>query len=230
MKKNVIITGAAGGLGKVTTEKFLVEGYKVIAIVSPGKRNTITSSGDIEVYEADLIQEGIVENVIKQITDEHEKIDAALLLAGGFAMGRMKDTDGSKLKDMMSINFETAYHIARAIFLQMITQQTGGRLVFVGSKPGLHAADGKGSLAYALSKSLIFKLVEHLNVEGASKNVVSSVIVPSTIDTPANRKSMPDADFSTWVKPEEIADAMIFLTSEKANALREPVFKVYGKA
>lgn len=230
MKRNVIITGATGGLGKSTVEKFLTEGYHVITLVSPGKKNTIETKDNVEVYEADLTREKDVADVIRHIIDKHTTIDAALLLVGGFAMGNIADTDGVKIKEMMSVNFETTYYTARPIFLHMLNQEHGGRLVFIGSKPGLHAADGKSAIAYALSKSLIFKLAEQLNVEGKSKNVVSSVIVPSTIDTPANRRDMPKADFSTWVKPAEIAEAMAFLISEKGNVLRDPVLKVYGAA
>jgi NAD(P)-dependent dehydrogenase (short-subunit alcohol dehydrogenase family) len=100
----------------------------------------------------------------------------------------------------------------------------------VGSRPALKAKDAKNSVAYSLSKSLIFKLADILNAEGASKNVTASVIVPSTIDTEANRRAMPDKDFSTWVKPDEIADAMAFLCSESGGALRETVLKIYGGA
>ena len=90
--------------------------------------------------------------------------------------------------------------------------------------------DGKNVIAYALSKSLLFNLAEYLNAEGASQNVVTSVIVPSTIDTPANRESMPKADFSKWVRPEEIAGVMEFICSQKADSVREPVYKIYGNS
>ena len=118
--------------------------------------------------------------------------------------GGIKTADGESLKNMYALNFETAYFAARPAFLQMQKQPAGGRIILVGSRASLIPKDGKNFIAYALSKSLLFKLAEYLNVEGASHNVVTSVIVPSTIDTPANRQSMPKADFSKWVKPEEI--------------------------
>ena len=131
---------------------------------------------------------------------------------------------------MFAVNFDTAYFVARPVFDHMLTQSKGGRLIFVGSRPALQPKDGKNSVAYSLSKSLIFKLADILNAEGASKNVTASVIVPSTIDTEANRKAMPDNDFGTWVKPEEIAEAMAFLCSERGMSLRETVMKIYGRA
>jgi NAD(P)-dependent dehydrogenase (short-subunit alcohol dehydrogenase family) len=90
--------------------------------------------------------------------------------------------------------------------------------------------DTKGAVAYGLSKSLIFRLAELLNAEAKSADIVTSVIVPSTIDTPENRAAMPDADFSTWVQPTMIAETIAYYASENARHLREPVIKVYNKA
>ena len=230
MKKNVLITGASGNLGKASVEKFIAEGYHVIAIVSPGKASGFPVAGDRTIYEADLTNEAMTQEVISKIVSNHQTIDAALLLVGAYAPGNINNTDGAALKKMFAVNFDTAYFMARPIFRQMITQSSGGRIIFIGSRPVLKPADGKHSLGYALAKSLVFSLADMLNAEGADKNVVSSVIVPSTIDTPENRAGMPKADFSTWVKPEEIAEAMAFLASEKSNALREPVVKMYGRA
>lgn len=228
MKKTILITGASGNLGKASVEKFLAEGYTVISTVSPGKTLGYNVKGSLETYEADLSNEKSSEGFIHKILEKYKTIDAALLLAGGFSMGNIESTDGDALKKMFSINFDTAYFVARPIFQQMITQPTGGRIVFIGARPALNANDGKHALAYALSKSLIFKLSEFLNAEGAAKNVISSVIVPSTIDTPVNRKSMPDANFAAWVTPQELADTMAFITSDAGKSLRETVLKVYA--
>ncbi len=230
MKKNVLITGASGNLGKAAVEKFIEEGYKVIATVSPGKKLGFEVTGDIETVEADLTDEKNVEDVISKIIAKYNSIDAALLLVGGFAAGGIKETDGASLKKMYSLNFETAYYTARPLFLQMQKQASGGRIILVGARPALNAEAGKNLLAYVLSKSLLFKLADFLNAEGASKNVITSVIVPSTIDTPVNRQAMPSANFSDWVKPEEVAEVMAFITSANGNALRDSVFKIYGNA
>lgn len=229
MKRNVVITGGSGGLGKTVVQQFVSEGYQVIATVSPGKTLGFDIAG-VQIYEADLTDEKNVNAVIEEIIKKHGAIDAAVLLVGGFAMGGIKEADGEALRNMYSLNFETAYYVARPLFLQMLNQPNGGRIVLVGSRPALVASQGKGTLAYSLSKSLLFKLAEYLNAEGSAKNVVTAVVAPSTIDTPVNRKSMPNADFTTWVKPEEIAEIMTFISSAKASVLRDPVFKVYGKA
>lgn len=228
--KTVIITGASGNLGKASVEKFLAEGYKVITTVTPGKTLGFEVKGHVETYDADLTDENSVTDVISRIIAKHKTIDAALLLVGGYAQGGIKETDGTVLKKMFTLNFDTAYFVARPLFEQMMQQSGGGRIVFIGSRPALKPKDANKSLGYALAKSLVFKLAEALNAAGSSKNVVASVVVPSTIDTPVNRHAMPDADFTTWVKPEEIADAMAHLCSSDSNAWREPVLKIYGRS
>jgi NAD(P)-dependent dehydrogenase (short-subunit alcohol dehydrogenase family) len=182
------------------------------------------------VYEADLTDEVKVGGLMQEVIAKYRTINAALLLAGGYAPGNIQNTDIASIKKMVGLNFETAYNIARPVFNQMLNQSTGGKIIMIGARPVLKPMDGKNSLAYALSKSLIFQLAEFLNAEGAKKNVVASVIVPSTIDTPANRKAMPDADFNKWVKPEDIAEAMIYLCSDVAKPLSNPVLKMYGGA
>ena len=228
--KTVLITGAAGNLGKACVEKFLAEGYKVIATVTPGKTLGYEVKGDIETYDADLSSEATVETVISQVIARHKNIDAALLLVGGYASGGIAETNGDTLKKMFTLNFDTTYFVARPLFQQMLKQSTGGRLVFVGARPALRAKDANKSLGYALSKSLIFKLAEVLNAASSDKNVTASVVVPSTIDTPVNRQAMPNADFSSWVKAEDIASAMATLCATNNNTWRETVIKIYNRA
>ena len=228
--KNVIITGASGNLGAACVKKFAAEGYQVTAIIPPGTVLGYTVPGAIDVAEVNLLDEPATTTALVKIITEKRHIDAALLLVGGFAMGKLTDTDGDALKRMINLNFESTFFTCRPLFNHMLSQTGGGRLILVGARPALQPHDGKNMVAYALSKSLIFKLAELLNAEGASKNVVTSVIVPSTLDTPANRSAMPAANFTDWVKPEEIAGTMIELCSEKTKSLRDPVLKFYGNA
>lgn len=226
--KTVIITGASGNLGKATVEKFIEQGYKVIATVTPGKTLGFQIKGDVETYDADLTDEKSVEAMIAQIIFKHKTIHAALLLVGGYAPGGIKETDGASIKKMFTLNFETAYYVARPVFQHMLQQAHGGRIVLVGARPALRAKDANKSLGYALSKSLVLKLAEVLNAAGSANNVTASVVIPSTIDTPVNRQAMPNADFTAWVKPEEIADAMAHICSSESNAWRETILKIYG--
>lgn len=228
--KNVIITGASGNLGKACVEKFVAGGYQVTAIIPPGTTLGFTSASTLDVVEADLLNEHAATTALEKIIAEKKHIDATLVLVGGFAMGNLKNTDGHTLKKMINLNFDSAYFTCRPVFNQMLHQTEGGRLILVGARPALQPHDGKNMVAYALSKSLIFRLAELLNAEGASRHVVTSVIVPSTLDTPANRSAMPTANFNDWVKPAEIAEVMLELCSEKTKSLRDPVLKFYGNA
>jgi NAD(P)-dependent dehydrogenase (short-subunit alcohol dehydrogenase family) len=107
-------------------------------------------------------------------------------------------------------------------------KQKNGRIFLIGSRPGLEARSGKGMIAYSLAKSLIFRLAELMNEEGKGTNVVVCVIVPSTIDTPQNRQSMPDSDFTKWVKAEDIAEIIYSYCTLQAAVIRESVIKVYN--
>jgi NAD(P)-dependent dehydrogenase (short-subunit alcohol dehydrogenase family) len=132
-------------------------------------------------------------------------------------------------KRRLPLNFNTAFNIAKPIFAHML-EKGNGRIVFIGSKPALEASAGKGVIAYGLSKTLLFKLADYLNADAKGKNVVTTVIVPSTIDTALNRKSMPDTDPEKWVKASAIAEILEFVVSEKGAPLRETVLKVYNNA
>lgn len=228
MNKTVIITGASGNLGKATVEKLVKEGYNLVVTVAPGEKlGYYEDHPQVDIQYVDLMDEPGVEGIINLALKKYNTIHAALLLVGGYTGGNIKDTVGSTIKKMIGLNFETAYHIARPVFNQMIAQNNG-RIVFIGARPAIKAVDGKNNIAYGLSKSLLFKLAEYLNAEAKDKNVVCSVIAPSTMDTPANRKAMSDADFTKWVKPEDVAELMAYLISEKGSAMREPVLKMYG--
>lgn len=231
--KTVFITGAAGNLGKVTVDKFKSEGYKVIATTSPGKSNG-DWPGDVEVHELDLSDEDAVDATLSHILAKHKTLDAALFLAGGYAHGGIDDTDFARLDRMISVNFQTAFFPAQRVFQQMITQKEGGCLIFIGARAGLDPKAASSSLAYGLSKSLVFYFADILNAAAhatphASK-VTASVVVPSTIDTPQNRSAMPKANFSHWVRPEEIADTLLLIADKRAASWRETVIKVYGES
>lgn len=228
--KTAIITGAAGNMGRAVVQKFIDEGYKVIAVTDPAHSDTFNfTSTTFEQHKIDVADEAASQKFIESVIAVHGNIDVAVLTVGGFAMGNITQTSSTDITKQYQLNFETAYNIARPAFVQMMKQQSG-RIFLIGSKPGLKAAAGKGMVAYGLAKSLIFRLAELMNDEARGMNVVTSVVVPSTIDTPQNRKAMPDADYSKWVTPEAIASVIAFHCSNDAAVLREPVIKVYGNA
>jgi len=228
--KTVIITGANGNLGTATVKKFLDEGYRIVAVDSNSNHlDFALKNPNFEMRPVNLSDENETGIFVEDIIAKHDKVDGALLLVGGFSAGGIAETAGVDLKKMYMLNFETAYYAARPLFQHMM-EQGYGRLVFVGARPALVAAQGKGLIAYGLSKSLLFKLAEYLNAEAKGKNVVCSVIVPSTIDTSINRQSMPEANPDNWVKADQIADVLEFICSDKGMPVREPVYKIYNNA
>jgi NAD(P)-dependent dehydrogenase (short-subunit alcohol dehydrogenase family) len=217
-------------LGGVVVTHFLEKGFRVVATVAhEAEKQRFEPHPLLNVQTVDLSDEGEAASFVEESLRTYKVIDAALLLVGGFAMGEVGETKGADLRKMFSVNFETAYFIARPLYAAMLSRGSG-RLLFVGARPALVASQGKHTVAYALSKSLLFQLAELLNADAKDRDVVAHVVVPSTIDTPANRKSMPDADPSAWVSPGQLAEIFHFICTDKAAPLRDPVWKVYNKA
>jgi NAD(P)-dependent dehydrogenase (short-subunit alcohol dehydrogenase family) len=228
--QTVIITGANGNLGTAVTNTFLDKGYRVVAtVIAESMRKDMPAHPNLEVRVVDLGDESAAGDFVNSVIDQYTTVDAALLLVGGFAMGDIKAVSGKDIRQQIALNFETAFHITQPLFQHMLANNKG-RLVFIGARPALEPAQGKALLAYGLSKSLLFKLAEYLNAEAKGKNVTVTVVAPSTLDTPINRKSMPEVDPDTWVKPSALAEILEFVVSDKAGAVRESVIKVYNNA
>jgi len=229
-KKIAVITGAAGNLGVAITQKFIAEGYKVIGTAMPNDPTPMNFGEDVfEKVIVDLTNEEDTADFIARVIAKYGSIHAAVLTVGGFAMGSIAETTASDILKQYKLNFETTYHIARPVFVQMM-KQNSGRIFLIGSRPGLAANYSQNMTAYGLAKSLVIRLAELMNIEAKGKNVVTTVVVPSTIDTPQNRKAMPEADFSNWVKPEVIANVIYYHCSEEAQVLRETMIKVYNNS
>jgi NAD(P)-dependent dehydrogenase (short-subunit alcohol dehydrogenase family) len=230
MQRIVFVTGSSGNLGRAITRKFLDAGDKVIGTVLPEEVYTLSDAEKmLKIRHVDLLNELETKEVIENEIREFGGIDIAVLTAGGFAMGDIAHTETSDFYQQLKLNFETTYNTARPIFLEML-KKGRGRIFMTGSRPGLDMQNGQGMVAYSLSKSLIFRLSELMNEEAKGTDVVVTVLVPSTIDTPQNRKSMPEADFSTWMDPASMAEIIFNYCSPLFTGLREPVLKMYNKA
>ena len=227
--KSILVTGATGNLGRQVVQTFLAAGYQVIGTVIPSVSDMPEfNQQNFHKIIVDLLSEEDTEKTVNSIVSQIGNIDVAVLTVGGFAMGHIADTTTSAIYTQYRLNFETAYNVARPVFLQM-QKQNGGRIFLVGSKPGLDSHSGKGMVAYSLAKSLLFRLADLMNEEGKDQNVVTSIIIPGTIDTPQNRDAMPHADFSKWVTAENIANVIRYYCGDDTLAIREPVIKIYGK-
>ncbi len=225
--KTVIVSGAQGQLGSSVVQEFLDAGYRVIGLVRTLKADN--SNINYEEIIVDLTDEIQCQQIIKSIIEKYKSIDVAILTAGGFAMGDLNNTHIKELNNQYKLNFETAYNIAHPAVIKML-EQDKGRIFLIGSKAGIDVSKAKSTIAYALSKSLLFRLAELFNGIAKNKNVVTSVVVPSVIDTLQNRLDMPDVDFTSWVAPQHIAKIIAYYCSDEADAIREPIIKIYNRS
>ena len=224
----MLITGASGQLGTAVTHFFLNKGYKVIATLH--KEEELKNWPSETNFQTKVVNLSDSENAglfVSQAISEHEHIDAALLLAGGFAMGGISETTIELVKKQIGINFDTAYNIVQPLFQHMV-ERNYGRIILIGSRPALNASYGKNMIAYSISKAMLVTLADLLNETAKGSNVTVSVVAPGTIDTEVNRKSMPQADTSNWVKPETLAEIFDFICSDSASVLKGTVLKAYG--
>ena len=228
--KTAIVTGASGNLGQAVIRQLLDDGFRLTGTVIPDDPVKIDiTDNNLLLDTVNLLDEEAAGEYVENIANREGTIDVAVLTVGGFAMGSIIDTGTAAIQKQVRLNFETAYNVARPVFKQMM-KQGYGRIFLIGSRPGSDMHQASGMVGYGIAKSMLFRLAELINDEAKGKNVVCSVIVPSTIDTPQNRQSMPKADPAKWVKPEEIAAIISFYCSPAAAILREPVIKVYNNA
>ncbi len=202
--KTVIVTGASGNLGTAVVDYFLDEGDIVIGVVHR-IRDIHHPHPNYKEVVIDLMSESTTTNAIEEILKTYPTIDVGVMTAGGFTMGNFEQSTLSDLRQQYDLNFATAYNIARPLYAKMKAQGSGS-VFFIGSGAGMDTSTGKSVVAYALSKSQLFQLAHIINADAKQTGVNAFVIVPSTIDTPQNRASMPKADFSKWEKPEAIAE------------------------
>lgn len=224
MSRNIIVTGAAGNLGTAVVEKFKREGYHIIALIQPNEDQEVEEADDI--YEVDVTDEKAVAEFIREYNLQYGDLDALAMIVGGFAMGGITDTSQNDLDQQLKLNFFSAFHLVKG-FLPTMKNQKKGTLLFVGAMSALEADGAVGKVAYSLSKKLIFDFVEILGEETKKTSIRSHIFVPGIIDTPTNRESMPDADFTKWVAPKDIAETMHFAVN--TASLQNTIFKLYGE-
>src|SRR5688500_13771557 len=147
--KTAIVTGASGNLGQAVINKFLAEGYSVTGSIVPNDPVSLTVSHPQFISRiADLMNEESSQEFVSAIVKTYGRIDAAVLTVGGFDMGKIAETKTADIMKQYKLNFETAYNVARPVFMQMMEQSGGGKIFLIGSRPGLDSKSGKGMVAY----------------------------------------------------------------------------------
>lgn len=228
MSRTILVTGASGNLGNEVVRHLATEGHQIIALTGSHKMSEELNKIISFQTQVDLGNQSQSGKTIGDIIRDYPQLDAAVLLAGGFEMGNIKDTDESLLDNQIALNFKTAWFVIQPL-LSHFKEMGHGQFILMGAKPAINLSESVNKVAYALSKSLVISLAEIINAEGKDTGITASVIVPEVIDTPQNRKDMPDADFSRWVKTSTISDVISFILSDAGSWLRQPVFKVYNR-
>jgi NAD(P)-dependent dehydrogenase (short-subunit alcohol dehydrogenase family) len=230
--KVVLITGGTGSLGREVCLAFLKSNtVAAITHVTDKEIPQLESAlGDLMkkamLLKADIGDEQQVKNLVSAVMKKYGRIDILINVVGGYIGGKKVTEMTEKEWDlMMNLNLKTAFLISKHVVEQMV-RQGSGKVVHVAARLGLKGIGGNS--AYGASKSGLIRLVESLSDEVKDKNINVNCILPSIIDTGANRKDMPNADFSKWVKPSEIAQAMLFLASDDSKSIHGSAMPVYG--
>ena len=222
--KVIVVTGASGALGKVVAEVAQARGAKV-AGVDHAPSQVAATPNRIELGGVDLTDAAQAKKAIDAAAAHFGRLDALINIAGGFAFEAVAEGDPKTWQRMYALNVLTALNASRSA-IPHLAASPAGRIINVGAMGALQAGAGMG--AYAASKAGVHRLTEALAAEWKGKITVNAVL-PSTIDTPANRASMPKADFSKWVRPEELANVILFLASDAASAVTGALLPVSGR-
>jgi 3-oxoacyl-[acyl-carrier protein] reductase len=222
--KVVVVTGASGALGKVVAEAAIARGGRVAGVDHAASQIPATETR-IELGGVDLSDPAQAKKAIDAAAAHFGRLDVLINIAGGFAFETVSEGDPKTWQRMYALNVLTALHASRSAIPHLAPSRSA-RIVNVGAMAALQASAGMG--AYAASKAGVHRLTEALAAEWKGKITVNAVL-PSVIDTPANRASMPKADFAKWVKPQELAEVILFLASDAASAVTGALLPVSGR-
>jgi 3-oxoacyl-[acyl-carrier protein] reductase len=222
--KVIVITGCSGALGKVVADAAIARGAKVAGIDRAAVNGGATADR-IEFDGVDLTDSEQALRAVDAAAAHFGRLDALVNIAGAFAFETIADGDSKTWQHLYAINVTTALNASRAAIPHLVASGAG-RIVNIGATGALQAGAGMG--AYAASKAAVHRLTEALASELKGKVTVNAVL-PSTIDTPANRRDMPKADFATWVTAQELANVILFLASDAASGVTGALLPVRGR-
>jgi NAD(P)-dependent dehydrogenase (short-subunit alcohol dehydrogenase family) len=223
--KVVLVTGANGGLGSYVTQAFLDIGATVVGTSRKIQQSDFVSSDFVAIPSEISTREG-AKVLVDQVVARFGKLDVLAHTVGGFAGGQsIADTDDATFKRMFDLNLISVFHVLRATI--PVLRQTGdGRLIAIGSRAALEPGAGVG--AYSASKAAMVSLIRTVALENKDAGLRANVILPGTMDTPANRKSIANADYSKWVKPSAVASLVTWLAGDSGKDINGAVIPVYG--
>lgn len=227
----VVVTGAAGNLGQATASAFAAAGARLV-LVDQHAELLEDSFSDLAISDehlftaVDLTDSNAVEALGYEIVQQAGRVDVLANIAGGFRSGApVHETPPEMWDFLMDLNARTVLNTARA-FIPHMWQQQHGKVINIAARAAL--SGGKEMAAYVASKSAVMRLTESMSAELKSRGINVNCIMPGTIDTPENRRAMPNAAHEKWVPPAAIADVILFLASGAARAIHGACIPVYG--
>ena len=229
----VLVAGGTGGLGRAASAAFLEEGAAVAVTYrnepdwETFKNSVSANAARLQGHEVDVTDEAAVNQLIEKILLKHGRLDAMVNAVGGYAGGlKLWEMETKVFEQMLNVNLRSGYALSRAAVRAML-QQGRGAIVNVAAKAAFdHAA---GASAYAASKAAAVAMLDSLAADVKGTGVRVNTILPSIIDTEANRRAMPKADFSKWPKPQDIARVILFLCSDDGKVIHGAAIPVYGE-
>lgn len=225
----VVVTGAAGGLGRVVAQMFQQAGARLVLVDISESALIATFSAaqdDQFLVAVNLTNGAMVEDTLKPIFAQHGPATVLCNIAGGFSMGpAVHETTDQLWHQMLDLNVATVINACRAVVPAMIDARHG-KIINIAAAGASSGAANKG--AYCAAKSAVARLTESMALELRSQGINVNAVAPSIIDTPANRADMPDADFSQWVSPQDLSKVIGFLASADASAIHGAVIPVVG--
>jgi NAD(P)-dependent dehydrogenase (short-subunit alcohol dehydrogenase family) len=230
MERTAIVTGGTGGLGSAVVERLLTDGWRaVVPWVMEGELERLPAREHLDLIKADLFDSESVKHVVATATaDPGAPLRGVVNLVGGFAVGgRVHETPVEEFDAQFRVNLRPTYLMTQAALPYLIEGGTGS-IVCVGTRAALQPFSG--AAGYIASKAAVMAFAQAVATEYRDDHVRCNAIVPSVIDTPANRAAMPNADHDRWVKPSEIARVISFLLSEDSEPINGAAVPVYGRA
>ncbi len=230
----VAVTGAAGNLGQAVTRAFHAAGAR-LAIIDRKRESSLGAFGDdlpesddCLYVTADLTSEASVAEGVRAIIDRFGRVDVLVNTAGGYRGGtRLHETPVESFEFMFNLNARTAFLMSRAVIPHMLEQRRG-KIISISAKAALKGTTRHGP--FNASKMAVIRLTETMAAELKHDGINVNCVLPSTIDTPANREGMPNADVDKWVKPESLAHVILFLASDLAADIHGAAIPVYGRS
>ncbi len=221
-----LVTGADGGLGTAVTSAMLDAGFLVVGLAPRIQRSTFDHP-HFTALPATLDSFAAAKSAVETVIAHFGKIDVLAHLVGGFAGGQsVADTDDATFQRMFEMNVNSAFHIMRAVLPHMRTAGSG-RIIAIGSRAAENPGANVG--AYSASKAALVSLMRTVAIENKDAGITANVILPGTMDTPANRKAMPGADTSQWVQPAAVASLILWLAGEAGKDVTGAAIPVYGR-